>query len=143
MAQSAYVLKDYPTAEREITRVLDVRTQEHSRALGDKREAAGETAFAALVLTRLNRQADAQQLIEPVLKFERELAARGQDDPSQRVELATALYIASTAGVGDATAQLAEAAALIDKVPPEMRRLKSVAIWRDRIAEERSRRRPV
>ena len=37
-------------------------------------------------------------------------------------------------------AQLTEASALMDKLPPEMRALRDVTLWRDRIAEERSRR---
>jgi tetratricopeptide (TPR) repeat protein len=141
IAQSAYVLKDYPAAEREMTKVLELRKQVPNRTTSDKREAAGEQAFAALVFARANRQEDAQKLIAPVLKFERDLSPSNHDDPSQRFDLAVALYVAAVVGLGDSASQLSEANALIEKLPPEMRRLKDVAIWQDRIAEERSRRR--
>lgn len=141
VAQSAYVLKDYPAAEREMTQVLELRKQVPNRTTSDKREAAVEQAFAALVLARANRQEDAQKLIAPVLKFQRELSARNREDPTQRFELAVTLYVAAVAGLGDLASQMSEANALMDKLPPEMRRLKAVAIWLDRIAEERSRQR--
>jgi hypothetical protein len=141
IAQAAYALKDYAFAEREMTQVREMRREQPWHALADKREIAFEQAFAALVLARVGRQTDAQSLIGPVLKFERELAARNREDPSQRFELAVALYVASVTGVGDAQAQLTEASALMDKLPPEMRALRDNTIWRERIAEERARRR--
>ena len=136
MSDSAYALKDYATAERLMTRVLEVRKQEPIRTVGVKRGAASEQTSAALILTRLNRQSDAQQLIAPVLKFERELTPRNHDDPSQRLELANALYVAAVTSLGDRAAQLTEAAKLVDGLPPEMRQLRSTSLIRDRIAEE-------
>ncbi|MEO8675630.1 MAG: hypothetical protein ABI569_08625 [Casimicrobiaceae bacterium] len=141
MATSAYALKDYSTAEREMAQVQELRKTVPARTTSDKREAAFEQTFAALTLARLNRQEDAQNLIAPVLKFERELSLQNHDDPFQRFDLAIALYVATIAGVGDPAAQLAEANALMERFPPEMRRLKDVAVWQERIAEERSRRR--
>ena len=140
MAQSAYMLKDYAGADREMTQVAELRRQQPWPEVMDKRDIAFEQAFSALVLTRLNRREDAQKVITPVLKFERELSPRNRDDPSQRYELAVALYVAAVAGLGDTPAQLTEASALMDKLPPEMRALRDVTLWRDRIAEERSRR---
>jgi len=142
MAWSAYALKDYATAEREMAQVLALRKQVPTRTTSDKRDAAMEQAFAALTLSRLNRQEDAQPLIAGALKFHRELSPQNHDDPFQRFELAVMLYVAAMAGVGDPAAQLAEANAIMEKLPPEMRRLKDVAIWQERIAEERPRRRP-
>jgi hypothetical protein len=140
MAQSAYMQKDYASADREMTQVAELRRQQPWPEVMDKRDIAFEQAFSALVLTRLNRREDAQKLIAPVLKFERELSPRNRDDPSQRYELAVALYVAAIAGLGDPPAQLTEASILMDKLPPEMRALRDVTLWRERIAEERSRR---
>src|SRR5439155_1464244 len=78
---------------------------------------------------------ETRALIVPALAFQRDLARRNVDDPSQRAALASALYVAAIAGVGDRAAQLAEAAALMDKLPPEMKRLSLYATWRDRIAQ--------
>jgi len=140
VAQSAYTLNDYATADRAMLKVAESRTHQPWLDLSDKRDIAFEQAFQALVLARLNRLPEAQKLITPVLAFERDLSRRNHDDPSQRVELALALYAASVAGVGDAGAQLAEAGALMDNLPPEMRALRDVALWRGHINEERSRR---
>ncbi len=142
LAQSAYALKDYAAADREMTQLLELRRQEPWEGTWDKRQVAFEEAFAALALARLDRQADAQKVIGPVLKFERDLTPRNRDDPTQRFELAVALYVASVAGLGDAQAQLTEASALMDKLPPDMRQLRDTTAWRERIAEERARRRP-
>jgi hypothetical protein len=141
LAQSAVALKDYAMAERAMARVMELRTHQSWLELGDKRDIAFETAFAALVLARLDRKAEAQKLVAPVLEFERSLSPRNRDDPTQRVELALALFAASVAGLGDATAQLAEASSLMDKLPAEMKALNDVTLFRESIAEERSRRR--
>jgi hypothetical protein len=140
VAQSAYALNDYAIADSAMSKVAEARTHQPWLELGDKRDIAFEQSFQALVLARHNRQPEAQKLIAPVLAFERELSRRNHDDPSQRIELALALYAASVAGLGDAGAQLAEAGALMDNLPPEMRALRDVALWRGHINEERSRR---
>ena len=136
MAQSAYELKDYASAEQYTTQALELRKAEPARTLGEKRQAAFEKTLAALVLARLNRQSEAAQLIAPALKFHRELTPRNRDDPSQRLELALALYVAAVSGLGDPAAQLTEAAGLIDRLPSEMRQLRSTSLIRNGIAEE-------
>ncbi len=136
MAMAAYMLKDYPTAERHMAKVLETRKRVPTRTLGDKRETAWDQAWMALILARLDRKPEAQQLSASVLKFQRELTPRNKDDPSQRLELALALYAASASGLGDPAAQLTEAAALFDRLPPEMRQLHSSTIVRNGIAEE-------
>jgi hypothetical protein len=95
----------------------------------------------ALVLTRLGRTEEAQKLAAAALKFERELVARNRDSAYQRFELAQALYVAAIAGLGDANVQLAEADAIIKKLPAEMQKLRNVTVWQERITEEQARRR--
>ena len=95
----------------------------------------------ALVLARLGRTEEAQKLAAAALKYERELAARNRDSAYQRFELAQALYVAAVAGLGDANAQLAEADAIMKRLPVEMQKLRNVAIWQERITEEQARRR--
>ena len=136
MAQAAYQVKDYAAAESHMAQILDIRKKIPARRPGEKREAAIDEAFAALMLSRLNRQAEAQRLIAPALKFERELSPLNHDDPSQRLELAITLYVAAVAGLGDPAAQLTEAAALIDHLPQEMRQLRSTSLIRGDIALE-------
>jgi hypothetical protein len=141
MAYAAYAVGDFALAEREMARVVQFRKMLGVEDLGDKRAAAHDDTMAALVKLRLGRQAEARALIEPVVHFQRDLLTRNVDDPSQRLELAAALGVASLAGVGDPARQLAEASALMDKLPSEMQRASYVRFWRDRIDEARSRRR--
>src|SRR5450759_5393152 len=99
--------------------------------------------LAATIAARMERYAEAQQIIDPVLKFHRKLNARGKDneDLSQRVELAQALYVSALAAPAQKTSQLTEAAAIVDGLPPAMRRQISITVLRDRIAEEQKTRR--
>ena len=95
-----------------------------------------------MIGARLERYAEAQQIIEPVLKFHRRLYARkDNEDLLQHAELAQALYVSALAARGQKTAQLTEAAAILDGLPPMMRRQISITVWRDRIAEEQKTRR--
>ncbi len=144
LADSAVATGDLDTAERAILRSLALRkaTPGLDVEMDERRETANEQALAALVLARRNRQDEAVALVSPALKLHRELAARGRDDPSQRLELANALFVAAAVGVGDRPAQLAEATTLLDKLPSELKRARAATLLRERIAEERSRRRP-
>src|SRR5262249_15101909 len=63
LAQAAFLLNDYATADRAMTRVLELRTHQPWLELGDRRDVAFEKTFAALVLAREGRQAEAQKLI--------------------------------------------------------------------------------
>jgi hypothetical protein len=141
VARSAYALKDYATAERATTKVLELHAKVPTERTSDRRELEEERIFMALVLARLGRTDEAQKLAAASLKYERALAARNRDSAYQRFELAEALYVAAVAGLGDAKAQLAEADAIMKKLPVEMQKLSNVAIWQQRIAEEQARRR--
>jgi tetratricopeptide (TPR) repeat protein len=142
-AEASYRLKDYAAADADIKRALEVGRAVPKRMLVEERDANAELMLAAMVAARLNRLAEAQKIIEPVLKFHRRLYARGKDneDLSQHVELAQALYVSALAAPGQKTAQLTEAAAILDGLPPMMRHQISVTVWRDRIAEEQKTRR--
>ena len=143
MATAAYALGDFPAADREMAIVMATRHKElGNNDLGEVRSGVAERTFAALVKLRLNQLDEARALIVPALKFQRDLAPRNVDDPSQRLDMACALYVAALAGVGDPAAQLAEADALMNKLPSEMKRLAYVEVWRARISEARAGRRP-
>ncbi len=141
LAQAAYMLEDFARADRELARVAEFRQVLGDEDFNDVRAGVFERTLAALVKVRLGEAAQARALIEPALAFQRELAARNVDDPSQHLELAAALCVAAAAGVGDAARQLAEASALLDRLPAEMKRASYVAFWRERIDETRFRRR--
>ncbi|MEO8304927.1 MAG: hypothetical protein ABI724_12475 [Betaproteobacteria bacterium] len=141
LAESAFALGDYSEAAREAILAVEIRGRMIGKDLGQQRDEAFEQAVAAVTLARANRQADAQKLAAQALKFERGLGTRNRGDPSQRFELAVALYAAAMAGPGNPAALLSESNALMDKLPAEMLTLSNVAAWRNRVAEDQKKRR--
>jgi tetratricopeptide (TPR) repeat protein len=141
LAEASYNLKDYPQADKELQLAIDHRRRLPKRTLQDARDASDEQVLAAMIAARAGRHADAQQIIDPVLKFHRGLYARNHDDLSQHVEIARALYASGLSGSAQASSQLAEAAAIIDRLPPQMSRQTSIARLRGWIAEEQKTRR--
>jgi len=139
IANAAYALRDNEAAERAMIKVQELRAKVPTETTSDQREREFERTFAALVLARLGRTEEAQKIAAAALRFQRELAARNRDSAGQRFELAITLYVAAVAGLGDSSAQLAEAAAIMQKLPAEMQALHSVSVWQKRIAEERAR----
>ena len=80
---------------------------------------------------------EARQIIDPVLKFHRELYARGNEDLSQHLQLARALYASALAAPEPTRSRdLKEAAGIIDAFPPAVRQLKSTTLIRSYIADE-------
>ena len=79
-AEASYRLKDYAAADRRNQAGARDRVQDsEAHAAGEARRAA-EQMLAAMIAARLGKQAEAQKIIEPVLKFHRELYARGRDN---------------------------------------------------------------
>jgi hypothetical protein len=108
-----------------------------TRTLAEERDADDQLMLAALIAARLQRYTEAQQVIDPVLKLHRGLHERkDNDDVSQRIQFAQALYVSAVATPGQKSAQLTQAAAIIDGLPPQMRRQLSVAYLRGQISEE-------
>jgi hypothetical protein len=136
LADALYNLKDYAAADKAIKRAIDLRRNVPMRTLQDKRDASDYQILAAMIAARLGHPAEASQIIEPVLKFHRELYTRGNDDLTQHLQLASALYTHALIAPGQSAAQLAEAAAIIDRMPAEMRRMKTTALIRSNIADE-------
>ena len=122
------------SAEADLRQALDVPAAVALNQ-GDRRALSETQTLLALALISQNKQTDARSVINPVLKFQRELLTRNHDDYQQHVELATALYAGALVGGINRHASLAEAAALLDGLPAEMRSLRSVALWRKRIRE--------
>ncbi len=140
-ALASYHLGDYASADAEIKKALELRRSIPIRTLSEKRDANAQLMLAAAIAARQERLTEAQQIIEPVLKFHRALYARkDNEDVSQRIELAQALYVSALAAPGQKANQLAEAAALLDGLPSGLRQLRSTTRLRDSIAEEQKKR---
>jgi tetratricopeptide (TPR) repeat protein len=139
LADASYRLNDYAAAERAIKLAIDTRQLVPTRTMQDQRDAADEQMLAAMIAARQDRLADAQRIIDPVLKFHQQLYVRGNDDLTQHIQYAKALYVAALAGAPQRASQLSEAAAIIDRLPPAMRQLISTSRLRNWLVEEQSR----
>jgi tetratricopeptide (TPR) repeat protein len=136
VGQAEYLLGDYAAAERTLREGMEARKNWPTATNGDRREEAEVSTWLAMALARQGRGADAQSVIAPIVKLHRDLATQNHDDAWQRVELAAALYAQALADKPHRAALLNEAALLVARVPAEMRDLRSVRQWRDRIHNE-------
>jgi hypothetical protein len=137
LAEASYNLRDYATADAEIKQALEIRQAIPTQNLFDERDLDNARVLQAMIAARMERYSEAQKTIEPVLKRYRELYARkDNDDRSQHLEFAQALLASAMTAPGKRTAELTQAAAIIDGLPPEMRDLVSTSVWRERVAEE-------
>ena len=135
-ADASYRLTDYATADADIQRALALRKLIPVRTLSDQRDAGNEAALAAMIAARLGRNAEARRMIDPVVELHRGLYARNDnDDLTQHIEFAQALYASALAGSTRKTAELKQAAAIIGALPPAMRELISIGRVRAWIAE--------
>jgi hypothetical protein len=139
LADASYRLNDFATAERVIKLALETRQLVPVRTVQDQRDAGDEQIVAAMIAARQDRLADAQRIIDPVLKFHQGLYTRGSDDLTQHIQYVRALYVAALAGSPQRASQLAEATAIIDRLPPAMRQLISTSRLRNWLAEEQNR----
>ena len=138
VAEASYRMSDYAAADAEIKKAL-AHPPCHSDAHPGGGARRGRPTDASRSLSRRGwgGTAEAQQIIEPVLKLHRRLYERkDNDDLSQRVQFAHALYVSALAAPGQKAAQLTQAATMIDGLPSPMRRQLSIAFLRGQIAEE-------
>ncbi|MBV8974792.1 MAG: hypothetical protein JOY74_06690, partial [Sinobacteraceae bacterium] len=133
--RAAYLSGDAPAAERSFARAVEERMALGTGALDDRRQLETLHTWLALAQVRQGRRDAAAQTIAPVVKFQRELAARNRGDRWQPQELAAALYAQAVTDPANRTALLGEAARLIDGLAPEIRATHDVRQWRSRIVE--------
>jgi hypothetical protein len=86
-----------------------------------------------MALARLGRAAEARTLVEPELKFQKDLSARNKGDTTQFTDYALTLYAESLIDASHRGALRREALGLIDRVPPEVGKLRSTVRWRELI----------
>ena len=134
--QGAYLLRDYPASERAQRAALAAKRYLGSQGVDDQRLLGGLTTWLAMAIARQGRTDEAAKLIAPVVKLERGLVARNHGDAWVPVELAGALYAQSLTDRAQAPALRHESAALLDRVPAEMRNIHDVRIWREFIAAD-------
>jgi tetratricopeptide (TPR) repeat protein len=131
--EAEYLLGDYAAADQTLNQALEARTHWPMNTDDNRREQAEVSTMLSLALLGEHHRDEAQRIIEPIVKYHRELAARNHGDEQQHVELARALYAQALIEPEHRTALLREAASLVDAVPAQMRALRSVRVWSDRI----------
>jgi tetratricopeptide (TPR) repeat protein len=134
LGQAEYLHGDYIAAEKAMRDALAARTRYPSANNADRREAAEVSTLLAMSLARQGRIAEAREVIVPVVKLHRDLAAHNKDDHWQHLELAAALYASALTDPSKSPALLAEAGRLMASTPAEMQRLRIFVLWRERIA---------
>jgi len=139
IAVAEFRLGHYDTAEVTIRKAMRYLKLVPPRTLSDERDASDDQMLLAICLARLGRYEEARQSAEPALRFQRQLQSQANDDLSQRVQLAQALFATAVASGGRGYATLKEAAAYIDALPTPMRGLRSTMTLRRWIADEQRR----
>jgi hypothetical protein len=140
LARASYHLKDYATAEAAWRNGLQALSRNPAPRLPDKLFASEFRIWLASAIARQGRYAEAKATIEPELKFHRELVAGGSEDTTQHVQLARALLAMAYASPGESRAYLDEARGVLDKLPAEVKKRKTVTQLRGWIAEESAKR---
>jgi tetratricopeptide (TPR) repeat protein len=136
LGQAEFQLGNFPAAETAFA--LSAKLNAPNTDFGSVNFQKRITVWRSMALVRLGRPADAAALLAPLLAEARERNARNFDDQSERLAFATALYAQALVDPAHRAALLDEALRLIDKLPPEMRGLRSTQQWRERILQERS-----
>jgi len=129
-----YMLGDYAGAERAERASMESRKHTPIEAVGDRRDMGELSTWLAMAIARQGRLAEAAQVIAPVVRFQRELAAKNHGDLWQTVELAAALYAQALTVKQPNAALLHEAAAKLAALPEALRGLHDVRLWRGLIA---------
>jgi tetratricopeptide (TPR) repeat protein len=131
--EAEYLAGDYAAAEKSLNEAIEARTHWPMNTDDTRREQVEASTVLALALAGEQRSAEAQRLIDPIVKYHRALAARNHGDEQQHIELARALYAEAMIEPANRTVLLREAATLFDSVPAQMRALRSVQLWRERV----------
>jgi hypothetical protein len=135
--RSAYLSSDLAGAEQSLAQAVEERTAAGIGATDDRRQLETLHTWLALTQVRQGHTSDAARTIEPVVKFQRELAGRNRGDRWVPFELACALYVEALSDRSKRAALLHEAAGLIETLPAEMGVVKDVQWWRARVREAR------
>jgi len=132
-AQSELLLGDFPGAEKSARLALAGKELWIVDPNVDARVKGSLSTLVALAQARQGRIAEAKATIDPVVKLQRDLAARNRGDQQQRIEMASALYVQSLTDPGRRAALLRESGALLAGLPASMKSLDSVRIWTERV----------
>jgi hypothetical protein len=109
---------------------VEARSKYPPGDLSEKRSLSMTKVYEAMALARLGRGPQARTLLDPEIAFQKALAARNKGDATQFLDYAQTLFVESLVDASRRGALRSEALRLIDRLPPEMRKLRSTAHWR-------------
>ena len=130
-----YLTGDFAAAEHSESSAAAARRAGGTDNADDRRRLQEILTWLALAQVRNGHVTEAASTIAPVVKFERELAARNHGDRWVPQELAAALYVQGLTDPTGRAARLREAAGLIDGLVPEVRGTHDVRRWHAWILE--------
>jgi tetratricopeptide (TPR) repeat protein len=90
----------------------------------------------AVSLARQNRLAEARDMVQPIVAFHRKLPDHARNDMKRQLQLAGALHAQGLAVPAEARAAFAEAMRILDALPPEVAKLRTVVRARERVRED-------
>jgi hypothetical protein len=128
--RAEYLSGDFAAAERSEAAAVLGRKAAGTDNIFDQRGLEELQTWLAMALAREGRLSEAAQTLAPVVRFQRQLAARNHGDRWQPVELASALYAEALAEPAHAAALLGEAQTLLNGIAPEIRSTPDVRLWR-------------
>jgi tetratricopeptide (TPR) repeat protein len=129
--RAEYLLGDFAAAEQAERASIAARSRSPIEAVADRRDIIELSTWLGMAVARQGRLAEAEKIIAPSVKFHRDLDTKNHGDQWQHVEFASALYAESLVDKARSAALLREAAAKLDALPPAMRPLHDVKLWRD------------
>jgi hypothetical protein len=132
-AQCELLLGDYPAAEKSARSALAGKELWVIDPTVDARVKGNMSTLVALAQARQGRIAEAKATIDPVVKLQRDLAARNHGDQQQRIELASALYVQALTDPARKSALLGESRRLLDGLPGTVKALNSTRFWADQV----------
>jgi hypothetical protein len=124
---------DFAAAEQSESRAAADRKAVGIGNSSDRRRYNEILTWLAMSQARQGHAQQAGETIAPVIKYERDLAARNHGDRWLPQELAVGLYVQALTDSGKRAALLHEALALIDGLAPEIRSTHEVQQWRGRV----------
>jgi hypothetical protein len=141
MAQASYRQKNSLLAEKEIQEAIRYRAMLPNLSTESARAASEERVLLGMIKVQEQRLEDGWKTIEPEIKVQRDLKARGTDDVMQQIQLATTLYAAAlTQARADSersVAWLDESAAILEALPAQVKKCRSWREVRGWVADEK------
>ena len=133
--RTQYRLGDFAAAEKAERVALARRKPTATDQVPDQRDLAEFSTWLAMAVARQGRSGEAAQIIAPWVKFQRELARKNHGDVWLPLELASALYAQALTDPRRRAALLEEATSLVAGLPPSLRPLREVRLWRELILQ--------